>query len=272
MAALLLQSGSWHSIFYFGAACSALFLPLAWFVLPETVHFHVGRQGSRSLAEVNAVLDRFGHAPVAALPPVEPGASGGLSRLFAPAMLRQTLCATFLYFGHILTFYFAMKWMVKLLVDSGYHPSEAAWLLVVTNLAGIIGGAVFGLAARRIALRRLALFVLLGSSASVAAFGYTLESGGAILPVVILIGIFINCGVVACYAVLADVFPPEVRASGSGIVLGVGRFAAILAPVMTGQLLAIGASISFVSLLLAGGSILGVAAMLMLRTRQRRFD
>ena len=72
VAARLLQgNGDWRSVFYFGAAVTAMLIPVVFFVVPESVHWlarkqPVGRARARSIS----AMRRMGHPTVSALPDV----------------------------------------------------------------------------------------------------------------------------------------------------------------------------------------------------------
>ena len=53
-------------------------------------------------------------------------------------------------------------------------------------------------------------------------------------------GFFTNAGVVGPYALLAQSFPTDVRSTGTGFVIGVGRGGSALAPALAGFLFAAG--------------------------------
>src|SRR5580692_5995294 len=68
IAALLLKQGDWRMVFEFGAAATALFIPLVWWLVPESIAWLCQRQPPGSLESVNLSLVRMGIAPVDALP------------------------------------------------------------------------------------------------------------------------------------------------------------------------------------------------------------
>ena len=59
IASRLLASGSWRSVFAFGALCSAAFIPIVWFLIPETVAYLAHRRPANVVERVNAVLRRL---------------------------------------------------------------------------------------------------------------------------------------------------------------------------------------------------------------------
>src|SRR5580700_9981445 len=70
IAALLLKQGDWRMVFEFGAAATALFIPLVWWLVPESIAWLCRRQPAGALDAVNLALSRMGHTPVAELPAV----------------------------------------------------------------------------------------------------------------------------------------------------------------------------------------------------------
>ena len=65
----------------------------------------------------------------------------------------------------------------------------------------------------------------------------------------------------------AKIFPTHVRATGTGFAIGVGRGGAMLAPVLAGYLLEAGFGLQAVATMMAMGSLLSAAALLMLKVR-----
>src|SRR5438034_11437342 len=101
----------------------------------------------------------MGHASAAALPAVaKPRA--GLVRLFLPDLARTTILLTLAYFAHIMTFYFILKWIPKIVVDMGFPPSGAGGVLVWANVGGAAGSIVLGLLSQRFGVRPLVVAAL----------------------------------------------------------------------------------------------------------------
>ena len=68
VASQLLAHNDWRIVFAVGGAATAICLPLAWFLLPESIEYLAQRRPPGALERINATLRRMGHAPVAALP------------------------------------------------------------------------------------------------------------------------------------------------------------------------------------------------------------
>ena len=265
IAAQLLQGHDWRAVFYLGAAITIGFIPIVWFLLPETVPFLCQKQPRGALDKINRALARMGHSAIAVLPPVtQTRQSAPVIGIFAPGLIATTLLVTFAYFMHIATFYFILKWVPKIVVDMGFAPSSAAGVLVWANVGGAIGGAVLGLLARRFALRPLTIGVLLGSVVMVTLFGRGQSDLAQLSMVVAAAGFFTNAGVVGLYAIFAQAFPTHVRATGTGFAIGVGRGGAALSPIIAGLLFEFGFGLQGVAIAMASGAAIAAVAILFL--------
>ena len=268
IAAGLLKLGNWRPVFAFGAAATATFIPLVWWLVPESVSWLCQRQPAGALAAVNRGLVRMGHAPVEALPVVSAAARRRpVADIFAPQFRRVTLLLTLAYFLHITTFYFIIKWVPKIVVDMGFTPSSAAGVLVWANVGGASGGAALGFLSLRFGLRQMTMFVLIMSSVLVTVFGSGQSTLAHLALVCAVTGFFTNGGVVGLYGLLAQAFPTDLRATGTGFAVGFGRSGAMLAPIAAGFLFQAGYGLQWVSMTMAAGSLAAAVALWLLPLR-----
>jgi MFS family permease len=68
VAARLLQTNDWRSVFYFGAGITASLIPITYFLMPESVHWLARKQPGGALEKINRAMTRMGHATISALP------------------------------------------------------------------------------------------------------------------------------------------------------------------------------------------------------------
>jgi predicted MFS family arabinose efflux permease len=211
----------------------------------------------------------MGHAAVDALP-VEPDdkPKHSVMRLFSPGLAKMTVLLTLAYFAHIMTFYFYIKWIPKLVVDMGFHPSSAGGVLVWSNVGGISGAILLGLLTQKFGVRGLVIITMVFATVFVAAFGHTPADLSSLSLVAAAAGFFTNAGIVGLYAMFAQSFPTELRASGTGFVIGVGRGGAALAPIIAGYLFVAGMGLPAVSLIMGSGSLLAIVMLLLLKYRE----
>jgi benzoate transport len=264
----LLVGGSWPAVFVAGGWATAAFLPIVWWLLPESVAFLDRRGAPRALEEINRILARFGHAPAATLsePPPQ-GERRSIADILKPGLLATTALITLAYFAHITSFYFTVKWVPKIVVDMGFAPQAAAGALTWVSLGGAIGGALFGLIATRTGVRPLTVCTLLAAALMIAWFGRGATDLASLKQTLAVTGLFTNAAIAGLYLLFAQVFPTHVRATGTGFAIGVGRGGAWLAPVIAGYLFRAGFALQSVALIMACGPLLAAAALLALRVR-----
>jgi len=270
ISAVLLSMYDWRAVFVFGAACSVLFVPLVLWRAPESVAFLMHKRPPGALARINATLVRMGHPPVDALPEPETAARKvPMADLFSPGLMRATVLLTLAYLAHIMTFYFILKWIPKIVVDMGFPPPEAAGVLVWASIGGATGSVLLGLLSGKIRLLALTIAAMLLSTVLVILFGRGQSDLAGLSMVAAAAGFATNAGVVGLYALVAQSFPTSVRATATGFVIGVGRGGSALAPALAGFLFAAGYGLQTVAILMALGSMIAALALFGMRSRQQ---
>jgi benzoate transport len=266
IAAQLLRGRDWRSVFYFGAAVTALSIPLVVVYVPESVHWLTQKQPLGALEKINRTLKRMGHDVVAALPTISAEVRRrSIADIFAPGLIAITVLVSVAYFFHIISFYFILKWVPKIVVDMGFKASAAAGVLVWTNVGGALGGAVLGLLALRFSIKPLTIAVMLLSAVMVTVFGRTAPDLQRLSIICACTGFCTNAAIVGMYAIFAQAFPTHVRAFGTGFAIGFGRGGSVLAPIVAGFLFKAGYGLPVVAFTMGLGSLIAACVLLLLK-------
>jgi len=175
---------------------------------------------------------------------------------------------TLAYFAHMMTFYFLVKWIPKIVVDLGFAPAAAGGVLVWTNVGGATGSIALSLLTQRFGVRPLVIGAMLCGAVAVAAFGQGFTTLAQLSMIGCIGGFFTNGATAGLYAVIAQSFPASLRAGGTGLVIGVGRAGAALGPIMAGVLFSSGWGLSPVALVLGCGTLCGGIALSLVRYRE----
>ena len=130
----------------------------------------------------------------------------------------------------------------QLMSDLGYATPDAIRTSALMSLGGVLGGSALGWAAPRFGLVRLLIVAMLGTSVTFVLFFFAIGLP-ALQAAAFLAGICVFGGIVGLYALLARSFPPELRVTGTGLAIGVGRGGAVVGPLIGGFLIAAGTSI-----------------------------
>ena len=140
------------------------------------------------------------------------------------------------YMFHTITFYYVLKWSPQIVADFGYPPAQAATVLTWANVGGAVGGGLFGFLMLKWDIKWPTIVMLLAGSAAVAAFGIAKGSLDGWRFATFLTGFFTNAAIVGFYSAFARGFPAYARATGTGLVLGIGRAGAAGSPILAGLL------------------------------------
>jgi benzoate transport len=239
LAVFLVSEYDWRAVFVTFGVISALMIPVVYFFMPESLDYLEVRHPPNALQRINAVRRRMQESPIAALASPELGAERvALKQLVRSPLLRSTvfICSGFL--AVPLSFYFLLSWMPKLLVDSGFSVAGGISSSVLMNLGGIFGGVGYGLIALRLGRRRVAIASMLLGFIGATVFGFLPQLIGPLLLGSSIVGVFIFAAFTSLYALVPSLYPAGVRASGTGIAMGVGRIGALLGPYLGGLLIA----------------------------------
>jgi predicted MFS family arabinose efflux permease len=246
------------------------FIPLVLLFAPESISFLMEQRRSDTLARINRLLARMGHRAVDALPDPAPKALRvRLAALFTPAFVSVTVALTAAYLAHIMTFYFILKWIPKIVVDMGFAPPLAAGVLVWASIGGASGSLLLGLLTTRLRVYTLTMVAMLASTLAIVAFGRGQSDLTSLSLIAAIAGFATNAGVVGLYALVAAAFPTHLRATATGFVIGVGRGGSALAPALAGLLFKAGYGLATVAILMALGSLIAAFALFTIRARLR---
>ena len=228
----------WRLIFVIGGALPMVLAPVALWLLPET---RVRREAER--APSISALTAQGRA---------------ITTLLIAAALGFTLVVQYL----------MLSWLPTLAIASGMPRPQAAMAAAYYNAAGIAGGLLFGVVVDRCGARWPITAAYAALAIAIAALG-AVKGLAPILLLSSLTGFLLSGGLFCVYALAPTYYPAPVRATGTGVAVGVGRIGAVAGPSLGGFLLAGGANVSqviqsLIPIALAGG----VAAALLTMFRK----
>ncbi|MEV0590513.1 MFS transporter [Nonomuraea cavernae] len=208
--------------------------------LPESLDFLLTQRSPRALDRLNGLLAAMKQPALESLPdrPDSPAERGpGIRQILTPQLRRTTLLTWVGFFTAMSVFYFVANWTPKLLVEAGLTAAHGITWGVLLNLGGIFGTLLLGLLAARFALKHLLVGYTLATAVLLALFMPALSLYGLLLALGVLIGLSINGCVAGVYTFALSAYPPQVRATGVGWGVGMGRLGSLVSPLVAGRLL-----------------------------------
>jgi AAHS family 4-hydroxybenzoate transporter-like MFS transporter len=237
IAGAVVPAWGWRALFIAGGLVPLALAALLVRRLPESPRFLVGRPDR--WPELRATLARMGH-PVTADTMFPPPASvagarrGSLAALLAPGLRRDTLALTTAFSCCLLAIYVGFLWIPAMLADPsiGFSQARASAALSLFNLGGV-AGALAGAALIQRLGSRVALLGMSGLAVGSALLmaGMRLDPAAAfgLMTMFAVTGGLLNAVQTTMYALAAHVFPTEIRGTGVGATVAVGRTGNVLA-------------------------------------------
>ena len=240
MFAVMLQGEyGWRSVFLAGAILTGLFLVLLFIWLPESIDFLTTKQPKNAEVQLNLIAKKIGLAGDWKLPAKTEKVKTKLpiSQLFSEKYLHSTLLIWTAFFAIMFSFYFISSWTPALLKEAGMTTEQSVSVGMMISLGGTCGALIYGLLASRWTARGvLILFTVLSSAATII---FILSSSVLWIAMVsgILVGVLMNGCISGLYTLNPLTYDADIRSTGVGWSIGIGRIGAILAPTIAGQLL-----------------------------------
>jgi AAHS family 4-hydroxybenzoate transporter-like MFS transporter len=158
----------------------------------------------------------------------------GFRRLFAGDMARDTIGIWVAFFFGLMTYYVVVLLLPALLTapDVGFSQPTASRALAMWNYGGVIAAVLGAVAMQRVGSR----VAMLSMAAAAVICGSLLafvpldpSRATTLLFVILLAGAFVNGVQTTMYALVANIYPTEIRSTGVGTAVAIGRIGNVLA-------------------------------------------
>ncbi|MDI9829869.1 MFS transporter [Streptomyces sp. KAU_LT] len=261
----MLDTRGWQYGWWIGFALSAIAAVATYALLPESLVWLSEGRRTDSLQRLNALLAKMHRPALAALPETDSTgvrAKGTLRTVFTGRTGFYTLLMSVGYIAYMLSFYFMTNWAPSSVASANDNPALAPQLVTAFSIGGILGNVLFGFLGGRVNIRFLAPVFLVLATVTLSLFGVVGSGMPTAWWTLFLASFFVCSGTAAFYAIVPTLYPTLARSTGFGVVIGVGRFGGIAAPVVGGAAfdagLGMGTAFTVFSLpmLLAGASII----------------
>ena len=274
LAAWLIPTYGWQSLFYVGGLLPLAIGFVAMVYLPESIRFLALRRDGKD--EALQILRKV--APGESIPdntvltlPESSGAPVSFGRLFGPARTGTTVLLTLVVALNLFMLYLMLNWLPTLMNNAGFSNERALLATVIINTGGGLGAILWGVLVDKFG--GLPVMTGVGIAAFVA---LTVLGIGHREPAILVVALFVAGGCImggmpGIYAVIGSAFPTTIRSTGAGVVLGVGRIGSVLGPAAGGMLLSFGWSVPAIFVAVGLPGLVWAAAMWRMRGLTRDF-
>lgn len=210
----------WRHIFYLGGGAPLLLAVVLYYFLPESKAYLKSHQRQSTKYSMSEVL-------------------------FSQGRTRTTASLWISFFGTLLVLALLQNWLPTLIAGLGLSKHQASYIQMGFNLGGSVGVLLLGLMLDRFNKIMIAMCAytgiflsLIGLAYSHTTLAFTLSAAGC--------GMFVIGCQSILYTLAATYYPTEMRGTGVGAAVALGRVGAFIGPLFAGYLLSVGQSEIFV--------------------------
>ena len=221
------------------------FIPLAiaaflYFTLPESPEFLISRGASRD--RIVALVRRIApSAPIDAntVFTVNDKREGALAvaQLFTNGRALGTMMLWLALFMNLMVIFFVLQWLPSIFTMVGYTQAEATVAATWATSGGILAALLLGPIMDRFGPYRVIMALFMLGGAFLFFTGLSAHSAAVVATFMAFVATGSVSGIQKCInALMIFFYPTAVRSTGLGWAFGVGRFGAMIGPVLAGFL------------------------------------
>jgi AAHS family 4-hydroxybenzoate transporter-like MFS transporter len=265
----LVTAFGWQMIFYVGGVLPLIVAALLTLMLPESLQFLIGRRGATGSAA--RILTRIAPGAVHqnAVLTVERDSLPGVpvKYLFTEGRTLSTVALWvpfFAAFGVLSAVVFFTPALLRSAGGVAAAASNGALVNAFHGLGALLGMAVAGQLIDRFGPKRVLSIALVLGAACTVALGPSITSIPLAATATASIGFFVGIAGSGCIALAAIIYPTEIRATGIGWGMAMGRGGQVVAPLAAGQIIGATGDGNLMLLIMALALVISIAFVFLL--------
>jgi AAHS family 4-hydroxybenzoate transporter-like MFS transporter len=274
VSSYLVTAFGWRMIFYVGGVLPLIVAALLTLLLPESLQFLIGRR--RDTAQAARILARIvpGAVHQDAVLTIERDTLPGvpIKYLFTEGRALSTVALWvpfFAAFGVLSAVVFFTPALLRSAGGIASAASNGALVNAFHGLGALLGMAVAGQLVDRFGPKRVLSAALLIGAACTAALGPSVTSLSLAATATAAVGFFVGIAGSGCIALAAIIYPTEIRATGIGWGIAMGRGGQVVAPLAAGQIIGATGDGSLMLLVMASALVISIAFVFLLGGTRR---
>jgi AAHS family 4-hydroxybenzoate transporter-like MFS transporter len=238
IATAVSASLGWRYCYLFGII-PFVYAVILFFVMPESVHWLVGKgrrqEAARVLARIEkAATGKQSHWDADKIIAPPKAKVSGPRALFSKKFTRVTIGIWLSYLMGSFVLYGINAWLPTIMREKGYIS-----IAIFSNLAALVANITTGFVAEAIGRKKNLLMIFIVEAAAVIILSVSLGTSlvGFMLVAALLIGFTINYTLTSINPLMAEAYPTEFRNTGVAWGQAFGRIGAIIAPIVGGLII-----------------------------------
>jgi AAHS family 4-hydroxybenzoate transporter-like MFS transporter len=239
VAASIIPDYGWRAVWYIGGGVPLLFVPVQWFLLPESIGFLVVTEAVP--ARIGALLQHidkgFRLAADTRYALAEARAPGvPIVHLFREGRAVGTLLLWLVFFLNLFDFFLLTNWLPTLTNAAGLPMQAAIVAGAMFMVGGIVAAWFLGFPMDRFGSYGVLTILYAAGFVILLMLSYAGTSYAALLALIFGTGFCVAGGQNSVNALSAIFYPVSMRSTGVGWAFGIGRIGAIIGPLTAGFL------------------------------------
>ena len=268
----LVPQFGWKIMFILGGL-PLLLIPIIWLLLPESIDYLVRRNKTEKAIQILKKIDSNIRYTTQTKICLHQDNQSSSSTPVKDLFMENRGGVTLLFWGSVfmaLVLVYALgNRLPKLIVEAGYDLSTSLVFLLALNIGGMLGAICGGYLADRFNLAKVLCTLFFSGAIALFLLSYSLPM--IILYICIAVaGAASIGGQILLLAYMSQFYSSNIRATGLGMALGVGRLGAILGPILCGWLLSLNLPINYNFIALAIPCIIAVISVSLIHFRLKR--
>lgn len=268
LSSVLITTWGWQSLFYIGSVVPILLAIVLIFALPESVSFlltrgldpeNVRRIVHKIAPDIPASPDTRYVVNEEKLPGVP------MKHLFTENRAAVTLLLWVPFFTSFMVLIFITSWIPTLLRAGGLSIVQAGLAIALNSLGSFVGSGSVGRLMDRFGRYGVLVAAFILASAATGLLGYSTASFATAAVAITLSGFFAGASQAGVIALAAVIYPVAIRSTGVGWAMAIGRFGAVVGPVLGGIFLSWQWRVDQILLVIAAPELVGALCVLMIR-------
>ncbi|WOV60498.1 aromatic acid/H+ symport family MFS transporter [Bacillus sp. KICET-3] len=265
---------SWRVLYLLGVI-PLLALPFFFRQFPESLSFYILQKQTKKLAKIlNSVHPhgRYSESDDYQFFSMKETTKGfPVKKLFKQKRAPSTFAFWLSVFSCLLMVYGLNTWLPKMMQESGYGLSSSLSFNLVLCLGQAAGALIGGYLADKAGHKKVLAGMYLLGACCFAAFGFTTHH--ALLYLLIGLGGACTVGTQnIANPYISEYYQKEIRATGIGWALGIGRIGAIIAPSLFAFILSTGIDPARAFMTFAIPSLIGALGIMLIQENHASFD
>jgi AAHS family 4-hydroxybenzoate transporter-like MFS transporter len=233
MSAQVLPMYGWRTLFVFGGTLPIALAIVLFPLLPESPKYLANRPAR--WPELIGLLRRLGHDVPADAAFIEAGtvkSAASIRKLFVPSFRLDTLGLFGAFFFGLMANNIGILYIPVMLTAAGFTQAVASNALAAWNFGGVAGAILGALIIQRLGSRITQLTLsgmAVGSALVMAMMPPDPQDTFWLIVMFVLLGGTLNAVLTTMYALAANVYPTEIRGTGIGTAVAMGRLGMVLA-------------------------------------------